>query len=195
MFHWPPDLGDLEMSPMQLLQKSGCQTSVQAPSWELLVPCHEAQRSCRDSIHQPPSLEGTSVGPQISQTKRLPLLPELQDKQIGLFHRKTWGVISPLSSQSPGVAAGQELSVYYSLMGPDLGMQAHWPLEQEIKGCLQGGSFRKLGHQRYWCSGIQQREAQRYHLPFPPTFKLKTMRQDYIMLTKLYSLELSSHIL
>lgn len=52
----------------------------------------------------------------VCQARRLTLRPKLQEKQIGLLHRKTWGVYQSAICTVPGVAASQELSSFVTVL-------------------------------------------------------------------------------
>ena len=75
--------GDLEVSPWQQLQKSGLQTSAQAPFWEVPASCSKAKGDSKDGI----------PWPTFPENMPCPLERAEAPGQVNrIFHRKTGSV-------------------------------------------------------------------------------------------------------
>lgn len=90
--HWPPEPGDLEVSPEWQLQKLGLQRNIHGFIWEILESRSNEEGQCTLASTGLCSSGAALQAPTCLLNLKPDLQAEAPGKQMGLFHRKSRGV-------------------------------------------------------------------------------------------------------
>lgn len=112
--------------------------------------------------------------------QNLPLSGELQDKQTGLFHRKT-GLFSSLLWAGKGKPAQHSLSNYYDPMGPKNTTSS----ESRDQGEALGWQLQKPGHQLHVKALLWESTKLCPHLPLEVSAKDYNQPSDVSLIRNL----------